>query len=353
MRTVLYLLCGLLTVGASTASSAQQKLSAGGQGKRFMYTLSCQGRLYKFSALTGQYLEETDLSQKIGRIHRDDCAISGAVYAPDDNAFFILEKKGEPSQKGTYAVLSFRLSDSRFQYAMTLPEQFDGQETPHLELSAAGPPQVVTRTKTYGVAKDRLVTKSKVEEPLIAGSREVKGNSGILEMDLTGYTVSGLNVDSQGPLLYRPLSNSGSVVLIQYKRLIADPGYAGYAVVNLSARKIVGLNPGFATSESDFPILAPGGTSVLFQEYKDGNGTERLALLDTSTGSVVLPLEDKSMEHGGVWAITPSGIALFSSCCLNNSSLLFHQISLGRDFSTLPMLDHGRNGKNWYFFSER
>lgn len=342
-------------MAVSTASAAQQTMVAGGQGKRFIYTLSCDGKLYKFSARTGEDLEVTDLSQRLRPMQGDACPISGVVYTPDDDAFFVLEKTEVPGKKErqqTYAVLCFRLSDLRYQYAMTLPEQIDRQETPHLELSASGAPQVVTRIKTYGIAKNRLLTTSKIEEPLLAGSREVKGSRGIFEMDLAGYALSGLNVDAQA-LSYRLLSNSGSVALIQYKRLSADSGYAGYAAVDVASRKIVGLNPGFATSEKDLPVLAPGGKAALFREYKDDKGTARLALLDTSTGSLLLPMEDKSMEHGGIWAITPSGVAVLSSCCLDKASLIFHGISMGRDFSALPMLDYGRNGQNWYFLSER
>lgn len=356
LRDLCMLWC-LFIIGVSTVSFAQRTMSAGGQGKRFIYTLSCNGKLYKFSAQTGEDLEVNDLSQRLRPLQGDGCPISGVVYTPDEDAFFVLEKIEGISKKDkqqAYAVLCFRLSDFHFQYTVTLPGEFDSQEIPHLELSASGSPQVVTRTKTYGIAKDRLLTTSRAEEPLIAGSREMKGGNGTFEMDLAGYTVSGLNVDAAGQsLLYRLLSNSGSVILIQYKRLPADPEYTGYAAVDIADKKIVGLNPAFTTSEKDLPTLAPGGKAVLFREYKDSKGTDRLALLDTSTGALVLPMEDKSMDHGGVWAITPSGVAVLSSCCLDKASLIFHPVSMGRDFSALPMLDYGRNGKNWYFFSER
>jgi hypothetical protein len=350
------LLC-LMIFGGTRSVTAQENMLAAGQGQRFMYTLDCSAELDKFNALTGQHIDHTELWRKTRQVQAEVCSMSSALYLPQENVFLTIQKTSgfeTRSKKQSYLLLRFQLPDLRFLGSVSMPVLHDDQDIPRLEFSSMWVVQVITREKAYALAGNKLIPVPRLEKPRIAGSHAVEGHSDMQEMDISGYDISGLKLDPQVKALeFRPLTDSGTVVLIEYMNPNEGSGYAGYAAVDTEAKRIVALHPGFATAENDYFTLAPGGKAVLFQEYKDHAGTDRLALLDTSTGAVLLTFSDPAMIQGGVWAITPSGVGVLSSCCVNDSTQQFHAISLGRDFSALPMRDHGETRKNWYFYSER
>ncbi|MGI4831108.1 MAG: hypothetical protein ACRYFU_23395 [Janthinobacterium lividum] len=322
-----------------------ERATAQTQEPRFLYILDCGPDLQKWDTKQGRLLKEVSLDKRTKLIPThgdaagstvDGCAASGVTYSPTQHALFVLSPTSgsvDSNDKQSYRVLGFKLPEVSYFSAVRIPGSYE--DTPQLDLSPAGAPEVCRSLRCLAIVEQRTVPLAASGIPAILGAMPLPSGGGFFQLNLHGFQTVGFGSEpAPRALVLVPLEASGSVVLVE----IVRPGKTfAFGVVDTQRKTAVLLAPGFETT-NDSVHLAPGGGVVLAEESIFNRGvqvphtTGRFSLLKTQDGSTLGARNQSAPSEGSFVTITASGSLVITR---GDGKTVF--VSLGMTFPFAPI----------------